>query len=309
MTDHRPLIPILNSYTLDATETSRLQYLKEKISPYIFTAVWHAGKLLCVPDPLSRAPVSHSTQEDKILGASSAAHLRTVIAMNTVILSDKSSAQDADRILQDLGDAARADPLYTRLLNCGTSGFPSNRYGLQNSLLPFWKLRADLYANGDLVLYGARVVVPAALRHRTLSHLHDSHRGVEATKHRARQSVFWPGIDSDITNTVGACEACQKLQPSQQQEPLLNDDNPTRPFESVSADFFTVAGNSFLVVVDRLSGWPVVVPCKGDTTASNTIRIFCHYVREVGVPLRLRTDGRPQFTSRRVQGFYEEMES
>ncbi|XP_068227654.1 uncharacterized protein [Palaemon carinicauda] len=202
--------------------------------------------------------INHPTQEDEISDASSAAHLRTVIAMNTVTLSDESSAQDADRILQDLSDAARTDP---------------------------------------------SVVVPAALRRRTLSHLHDSHRGVEATKRRARQSVFWPGIDSDIANTVGACEACQTLQPSQQQEPLLNDDNPTRPFESVSADFFVVAGKSFLVVVDRLSGWPVVVPCKGDTTASNTIRIFCRYFREVGVPLRLRTDGGPQFTSAEFKDF------
>ncbi|XP_068232027.1 uncharacterized protein [Palaemon carinicauda] len=31
-------------------------------------------------------------------------------------------------------------------------------------------------------------------------------------------------------------------------------------------------------------------PCKSDTTASNTIRIFCRYFHEVGVPLRFRTD-------------------
>ncbi|XP_068220014.1 uncharacterized protein [Palaemon carinicauda] len=88
-----------------------------------------------------------------------------------------------------------------------------------------------------------------------------------------------------------------------QQEPLLNDDHPTRPFESVSADFFSVAGKSFLVVTDRLSGWPVVVPCKGDTTASNTIRIFCRYFREVGVPLRLRSDCGPQFASKDFKDF------
>ncbi|KAK7083966.1 hypothetical protein SK128_014889, partial [Halocaridina rubra] len=32
----------------------------------------------------------------------------------------------------------------------------------------------------------------------------------------------------------------------QQQEPLLSDDYPTRSFESVSTDFFQVAGKSFL---------------------------------------------------------------
>lgn len=162
-------------------------------------------------------------------------------------------------------------------------------------------MRNELYADGDLVLYGPRIIIPAALRRRTLAHLHDSHRGVEASKRRAQQTVFWPGINSDIANTVGACEACQVLQPRQQQEPWMNDDNPTRPFESVSADFFVVAGKSFLVIVDRLSGWPVVIPCRNDTTASATVRAFCRYFREVGVPLCLRTDGGPQFTSSEFQ--------
>lgn len=78
----------------------------------------------------------------------------------------------------------------------------------------------------------------------------------------------------------------------------MSDDNPTRPFESVSADFFCVSGKSFLVIVDRLSGWPVVIKCGNDTTSAATISKFRHYFRDVGVPVRLRTDGGPQFTSR-----------
>ncbi|KAG0700521.1 hypothetical protein GWK47_025541 [Chionoecetes opilio] len=63
--------------------------------------------------------------------------------------------------------------------------------------------------------------------------------GVEAPKRRAGQAVYWPGINSDIANTVQACGPCQVMRPSQQQEPLLSGDDPTRPFESVSADLFT----------------------------------------------------------------------
>ncbi|XP_064077772.1 uncharacterized protein LOC135195486 [Macrobrachium nipponense] len=221
---------------------------RRKSRPTSFTAVWRAGKLLCIPDPhCSRAPVRTTPTRrtrSRVLLPLLIFELSWLV--NAVTLSDESPTQDPqNRILQDLRDAAKADPAYTHLLDCVTSGFPRNRYDLHNSLLPYWKLREDLYADGDLVLYGARVVVPAALRRRTLSHLHDSHRGVEATKRRARQSVFWPGIDSDIANTVRACEACQTLQPSQPQEPVMNDDNPTRPLESVSADFFVVAGKSF----------------------------------------------------------------
>ena len=162
-----------------------------------------------------------------------------------------------------------------------TSGFLSNRYNLNSSLLSYWKLRDCLYANGKLVLYGQRIVLPIAHRHRNLTHLHNSHQDVEATKCRAKQTVFWPGINANITSTVQACKSCQILQPSQQQESLLCNDKPSRPFESVSADF-SVAGESFLVITDRFSGWPVIAPCGTDITASHTVCVFCRYFREVG---------------------------
>ena len=132
-------------------------------------------------------------------------------------------------------------------------GFLRDRYTLPNALRPYWKLQDNLYSEDDLVLYGARFVVPAALCRRVLARLHDSHYRAEATKRRARQVVYWPGIDLDIVNIVCACEPCQALQTSQQQELLRCDDNPTRPFESVSVDFFNTARKSFLVVVDCLS--------------------------------------------------------
>ncbi|XP_064100911.1 uncharacterized protein K02A2.6-like [Macrobrachium nipponense] len=257
-------LPIINSYTLDMVENPRLQQMKERMSQYQFTAVWRTGKSLCIPDALSRAPVSYPTSEDMTGCAEVTAHVRSVINPTTASQDEDAPTIDADRTLQDMSIAAQADPTYVRLRDCISSGFPTNRYDLHASLSPYWKLREALSTDGNLVLYGARILVPAALRRHTLARLHDSHRGVEATKRRVRQTVFWPGIDSDIANTVAACEPCQVLRPSQQREPLHNDDHPSRPFESVSADFFQVAGKSFLVVADRLSGWPVVVPCKGD---------------------------------------------
>ena len=149
------------------------------------------------------------------------------------------------------------------------SGFPSNRYELHSSLLLYWKLRDHLYTDGELALYGQKIVVSAAFCRRTLARLHDIHRGVEATRRRAKQTVFWPRIDSDIASTVSACEPCQVLLPSQRQEPMMNDYNPSRPFESISADFLTATGKSFLVIANRLSGWPVVVPCGMDTTPAH----------------------------------------
>ena len=311
ITDHRPLVPILNSYTLDAVENPRLQRLKEKVAPYIFTAVWRPGKELCIPDALSRSPVSDPTAADEELGAETGFRVRSIATLRAIDSLAPTTSDDADvppgcdLALEELRKAAADDPEYTLLLQFVRNGFPTDRYALPNVLRPYWKLREALYCDEDLLLYGARVLVPAALRRRVLARLHDSHRGVEATKRRARQAVYWPGIDADIASTVRACGPCQVMQPSQQQEPRLCDDNPARPFESVSADYFSAAGKAFLVIADRLSGWPVVVSCGTDTTSSATIRHFRRFFRDLGVPVRLRTDGGPQFSSREFTTFLE----
>ena len=261
------------------------------------------------PLSLPSVQADRTIGEDNVLDAETSSSVRGVTLRAVESLANDadhaSSGLSSDIALDEIRQAARDDPAYSELLQCVKTGFPRDRYTLLNSLRPFWKLRDDLYNEDDLVLYGARIVVPAALRRRVLARLHDSHRGAEATKRRARQVVYWPGIDSDIVNVVRACEPCQVLKPSQQQEPLQCDDHPTRPFESVSADFFNVAGKSFLVIVDRFSGWPVVVSCGSDTTSSATIRHFRRLFRDLGVPVRLRTDGGPQFASREFADFLE----
>ena len=87
MTDHRLLVPILNSYTLNAINNPRLQHLKEKIIGYVFTAEWHKGKSLAIPDALSRAPMDKPSPKDVLFGEQSAAALNggTVPAGDIVI--------------------------------------------------------------------------------------------------------------------------------------------------------------------------------------------------------------------------------
>ena len=80
-------------------------------------------------------------------------------------------------------------------------------------------------------------------------------------------------------------------------EPLLSDPPPSRPFEDVSADLFTYAGKDYLIYADRLSGWPCIAEYGRDATSRTTTRFLSRLFRDVGVPVRLRTDGGPQFSS------------
>ena len=63
VTDHCPLIPILNSYTLDAVENPLLQSLKEKLSSFFFTTRWRASKQLCIPQLNCGVACFHVSQE------------------------------------------------------------------------------------------------------------------------------------------------------------------------------------------------------------------------------------------------------
>ena len=78
VTDHRPLIPILNHYSLDAIENPRLQRLKENLSAFQFSAQWRAGKQLCIPDALSRYPVSAPNTEEDVLDCEFNVSIKTV---------------------------------------------------------------------------------------------------------------------------------------------------------------------------------------------------------------------------------------
>ena len=302
VTDHKPLIPILNSYTLDAVSNPRIQRLKEKITGYVFEATWKAGKTHAIPDALSRAPVSHPEATDNVLAEDTTYVVRNCISVNSVEISSND-----DPVIERIRSTAKEDSFYKRLQDFVIKqGTIKNKQKLDPDLWPYWTIRDHLSCDNGIVLYGARLIIPAALRRQVLARLHDAHTGIEATKRRARQTVWWPGINNDIKTTVEACQPCQIYMPSLQREPLMNDAVPSRPFEDVSADLFSVSKKSFLCYADRFSGWSTVGHYSSDTTTQATIRLFRRMFQDLGVPVRLRTDGGPQFSSSAFRDFMQE---
>ena len=63
---------------------------------------------------------------------------------------------------------------------------------------PYLTIKDSLTLNKALVLKDLRVVVPLTLRSEILNILHQGHIGIERTKLRAQNTVYWPGISKDI---------------------------------------------------------------------------------------------------------------
>ena len=63
--DHRPLIQIINSKTLDELPSPRVVRLKEKLALFRITAVWRPGIKHTVVDVFSRFPVDEPGSDDE----------------------------------------------------------------------------------------------------------------------------------------------------------------------------------------------------------------------------------------------------
>ncbi len=299
ITDHHPLIPILNTHRLDEIENPRLQRMKAKLMGYNFTTEWLKGSLNQAPDALSRSPVSNPEPHDTLAESDIDHHQALTIAE---IRITRTLPQDNLR-LQSLKNISSNDEVYRTLKHYIIDGFPNYRQELPESCRPYWGIRTHLSVEDDLILYGCRLLIPTKMRRNVLEQLHDSHQGLVRTQQRAQLTVYWPHMSVDIDNVTSSCKMCQDRLPSHPKEPIVPKLSPTRPFEEIAADFCSYAGREYLIVVDCLSDWPEIVPMYHNTTSSrltSALRaIFCRS----GVPDIIWSDQGPQFTSRVFQNF------
>ena len=281
LVDHRPLIPLLNSKTLDEMPSPRLTRQKEKLALYRFTAVWRPGVEHKVVDCFPGHPVDDPSPDDSQEDDEAAAYVRArLLGAHTDGATGDHILPLLDPHLTRLRTEANSDDKYKRLRTTVQQGFPTNKQQLDAATAPFYGLRQDLWVTDDLVLYGSRVVIPASLRREVLHGLHASHQGQDRTLRRPRQVVYWQGITSDIQNMICSCPTCAERLPSHAPEPLLSDHLPSRPFEKTAADLFHYSGCTFLVYTDRFSGWAAVGTTGRTATSSDVIYLLKEWMTE-----------------------------
>ena len=314
ITDHRPLKPIFNEKNLSEIENVKLQNLKAALkSQYQFTVDWRKGKEHAIADALSHAPVDDGPDADEELEDLRTRTVKAIrIAGGWITDENPMAAEDdddeigriVDPIIESLREAARADEKYRILLD----HVKKDAVGDRNAppfVRQYKAIRENLGTDGDLVLYGTRVVIPESKRKEVLKSLHAAHQGIGRTRERARRCVYWPGISNEIAQMNERCNPCQEHLPSLQKETLMADPLPTRPFESVSADLFACRNHHFLVYADRYSGYPMVEEWRNDPTAKQVIEALSRMMQIMGYPCRFRSDGGPQFKAVEFQRFLE----
>ena len=126
----------------------------------------------------------------------------------------------------------------------------------------FKKVEKELSVTDDgIVLRGTRIVMPKALREKTVEIAHEGHLGIVKTKGLIREKVWFPGIDKLVENKTKSCIACQATIKDNKLEPLKMQNLPDGPWEVVAVDFKGPIGENhkyILVCMDEFSRYPEI---------------------------------------------------
>lgn len=306
--DHQPLKMILDHQTLDCVENPRLQRMKSELAPYLFSTEWQKGTKHRVPEALSRNPAEDPTPGDLEESGDLFGSVASV-GSAAVAMLERPSPDEEDEAPPEVRQEDDAMLVQLRLVGDQDAGYRELRdavLGAGEIPTAFSKVQEQLWVNDGLVMHGRRIVVPGEERKLVVRKLHAAHLGEERTLRRARQTVYWPGLTSDVRNFVRACEACQKLRPSQPSQKLARDAPASFAFQEIAADFGEIEGRHTLIIADRWSGFPAVYPVVGYPTSQKAMDALLLHFAMFGAPLRFFSDGATVFVSEEFQRFLKE---
>ena len=178
-------------------------------------------------------------------------------------------------------------------------GWPSTIKEIPQVLHPYWTFHEKLTIEDGLILKGTQIVILNKKCETILNQIHDSHLGLKKCKLCAMQSVYWPGINDQLKQLVLNCQLCLKCSRSKKKQDTnlsLGQEIPLFPWTKLATDLFHFEGNSYLLLVDYTSHFPIVHKLRSVSAqliADHIKQIFAEY----GWPDTIVSDNRHCYTS------------
>ncbi|XP_013412201.1 uncharacterized protein K02A2.6-like [Lingula anatina] len=245
---------------------------------YNLNVVYRKGKDMVVADTLSRAYLPDTSSD--VTG------LDDLCLIDMISVSSERYSDIRTRTQREL------QPLYNTIVQ----GWPDTRRETPYEIRNFWDSRDQLSVFDGVIYKGLRIVIPPSLQKYMLSLIHESHLGVVKCKQRAREVMFWPGMNMEIENMVRDCIKCSEYQNRLPAEPLKPTVPPDLPYTEVGCDIFDFGAKKYLLLIDYYSKYIDVVELNAATTTA-TINAMKYVFSCHGIPLKIRSDNGPQFSS------------
>ena len=292
ITDHKPLVPIINKKSLDDAPV-RCQRLLMRLMKFNLVAEHAPGKSLVVADTLSRNPIPDvcvdELEED----------------INLYVNHIESSWPVSDIKLTQIALETEKDTVLSVVMKYVLNGWPQYIRDVSDPAKDYFCVRGQLSVYNGLLVNGCKIVVPKSLRSDILNRIHNGHQGINKCRDRANEAVWWPRISTDIQNIVQNCEFCQIKIKTQNSEPLIPTPMPERPWDKVGVDLFDFKSRKYLVVVDYFSRYIEIAELASANSKTVIGKLKGILVRH-GLCLEMVSDNGPPFNSREFQQFAEE---
>ena len=114
----------------------------------------------------------------------------------------------------------------------------------------YWAVRDELSIDDGLIPKGSRLVIPPSMRQNMLQRTRAAHQGMVKSKQKARQSLYWHGMSTQIEELVKHCSKYEKYQPKQRDEPIIATETPQYPWSVLGSDLYEWRNKHYLLTVD-----------------------------------------------------------
>ena len=205
--------------------------------------------------------------------------------------------------LEEIKAETEADPTLSVLCMFVAHGWPSDKSQVPTALRHYYTLRDELAVYNGVLYKSHKVLIPVKLQFTMLKKLHHGHQGGESMIHRAREVVYWPGMQAAILQESAKCSLCASYGSALPKEPMLSHEIPPGPWKFISQDIFKQGGRWYSVTVDHCNDWFEVDLLNEDITAANVISVTkAHFARYV-IPDIFLSDNGPQYTAQEFSNF------
>ena len=182
-TDHKPLIPLLNTKHLDSLPPRVLRFCP-RLMRFDYTVAHVPGTLLYTADTLSCSPQTSAAVDEQ--QANNMEVKIAAIASQLPVSSDR---------LEMYKQAQAEDPVCSQVIKYCQTEYPEQQQA-KGELRHYWKVRSDLtYCDGLLV-------IPKKLQQETITKIHHGHQGIQRCRLRVSTSVWWPGVAKQMDEYV-----------------------------------------------------------------------------------------------------------
>lgn len=205
---------------------------------------------------------------------------------------------------EEYSRATMNDETAISLMEMLQKGWPDAKSQVPPKLRVFWDQRDELSTYNGIIMRGDLIYIPESKRQDVLKNLHKSHMGMVKTKQLARDTLYWPSMNSQIDDMISKCSTCLSRQNQPPREPMMIHPIPSRPWSKVSSDLFELNGRHFLVLVDYYSNF-IEVENLQSLTSKSIIQHMKRIIARHGIMDTLITDNGPQYKSQEFAEFTE----